>query len=196
MQRGIAIHQLAEQYLKGKISPIPDELANFEQEFKNLKKFNPNPEADWTITERGEQTYSQDWDNAWFRAKIDSHGYFGDERDEPNTLLIIDFKTGRPKEYVTQSEVYAWVSKIFYPEVEKVEVELWFLDHTGAEATGRAEFDFRKPNRWKELDKKWRERALKMLSDRKFPATPGKHCNYCPRRTDRGGTCGAWKHAA
>lgn len=201
IQRGTMIHMRAEAYLRGQTKGLPDELKQFSDEFKNLKRMGASPEREMVITEDEKPTRGDDWNNAWLRTKIDAQHYFAEE----DVLLLIDFKTGRydPKE--GQGELYACMSKFFPPQdseglplppAQNVEVELWFLDEGKPEKYSytRRELDVA----WK----KWRERADRFLADRTFSPKPNKKCDWCTYNSSKEmsdgtkGPCHAWKERA
>ena len=185
MERGIRIHALFEQLLKGKVTGMPDELKKLKKEILSLRKLGGNPEEPWTLTKDYEHTHPKDWDNAWLRAKLDAHHYWEDEAE----LLIVDLKTGRLKITQSQMDLYAAMSQFYYPDAEEITVELWFSDQGEIESQSR------------DLWKRWEKRANDMLSDRKFIPTVGPHCTRCPMRSsaklENGemGPCNEWKKA-
>lgn len=192
MVRGNKIHKLAEGFLKGTVTGTPKELAKFMPELKRLKRLGVTPEQSWNLTSTMEPCEWNDWDRVWVRAKIDAHHYFEDTRE----LVIVDFKTGRLNVVQAQMDLYAWMGPEFYPEVETITVELWFLDH------GETETQEYTPQDLTIIGKRWRKRADQLLSDREMEATPGWQCKRCAFRSDvtmmngKKGPCKAWKKAA
>lgn len=191
MERGIKIHKLAEEFLKGNIRGMPKELAKFTPELKRLQRLGVIPEAAWNITPTGESCNWNDWNRVWLRAKIDAHHYFEDTGE----LIVIDFKTGRYNVTKSQMDLYAWLGPYFYPDVQHIVVELWFLDHG---ETASEEYEL---SDIKHLNTKWRKRADGLLSARTFEGTPNWTCKRCPFRSDnvmlngKKGPCTAWKKA-
>ncbi len=192
MERGIAIHKLFEEKLKGNITGMPNELEKLKKEINLLANYGGNPEKDWTLTKDFEQTYPTDWSGAWLRAKLDAHAYFPEDEE----LTIIDLKTGQVNIAQSQMDLYAGMSQFYYPEAEKIRVELWFCDH------GEIEGQDYTPKEVRLLWKKWVKRATAMLSDRRWDPNPGTACNKyggCPMRSDRKlqdgspGPCNYWK---
>lgn len=188
-ERGIHHHHLLEQYLKGGIRGMPDELKNFKKEINEMKRLGARAEESWTLTKDLKQTHAKDWNNAWLRAKVDIHHFFEDD----GTLLIVDYKTGKIKPFTMQKELYAWMGTLYYPQAEKIEVELWFGDQN---ETDQEEYEAHKARNFR---RKWIKRAESMLSDRSFRPSPGSACNYCPYRSDttmpngEKGPCDDWK---
>ena len=194
MERGIRIHKLFEELLKGNITGMPDELKSLKKEILNLKKYGGSPEESWTLTKDLKHTHPTDWKGAWLRAKLDAHVYWEDHGE----LLIVDLKTGRFNIAQSQMDLYAAMAQFYYPELKSVRVELWFTDQ--GEIHGQ---DYT-PRQCKELWIRWTKRADKMLSDKKFAPNPGEACKKyggCPMRSDktlnngRPGPCKEWKKA-
>lgn len=194
MERGIHIHSLMEEKLKGNIQGMPDELEKIKKEMGNLVKAEAIPEAPWTLTEDFQKTHAKDWKGAWLRAKIDAHVYWEDDGE----LLIVDLKTGRFNIAQAQMDLYAAMSQFYYPEAESIRVELWFSDQ------GEIHGEDYSPKRSRDLWDKWVKRAKDMLSDRKWEPNPGPACKKyggCPMRSDkklidgRPGPCSFWKKA-
>src|ERR1700722_6270359 len=86
MDRGTAIHKMAENYAKGVSKKIPEELKNFTQKFTKLKKAKPIVEQEWAFDKMWKPT---DWfgPQAWLRVKMDA------SYKDQNTLYVIDHKT-------------------------------------------------------------------------------------------------------
>jgi len=177
-ERGDTVHKMAEAYLKGRTKGLPDELNNFKTEFTNLRKVAAKSEEEWCVTKDGKKTHGQDWNGVWLRAKVDAHATLDDD-----TILIIDFKTGRIKPDMAQLDLYAALSTLYY-DVENIEVEIWFLDHQGEDAIFSKTYTRREAEAlWRS---KWRERATRMLEDRTFKPKPSlASCKYCQYRSDK-----------
>jgi len=191
MERGIRIHSLLEEKLKGNVTGMPDDLAGFSKEINNLIRNDAIPEAPWTLTEDLRKTHPKDWKGAWLRAKIDAHIYFEDDGE----LLIVDLKTGRFNIAQAQMDLYAAMSQFYYPDAENIRVELWFSDQ------GEIHGEDYTPREAQDLWKRWVKRAKDMLSDRKWLPSPGPACKKyggCPMRSDkklvdgRSGPCKEW----
>jgi len=183
LERGIHIHKLAERYLLGDITGIPKELKFFDKEFRNLKKANPDPEKDVAVTRSWSPTTFDDWNNVWCRAKLDAVVQDG------KALHLIDFKTGRM--YGTnkdQIELYVPLAAAHYPDVETIEVELWYLDQDDMPPP----VEYTKKS-FPAIRKAWEKRVKPMMNDTEFPATPSEQaCKWCPYKTSEGGPCEEW----
>lgn len=184
-ERGIEIHKKGESYLKGLIPErtVPLEYVHFKYELKELRRLRAEPEAAWGVT-RTWKAADFFGKTVWGRGKIDAHVVID------TTLHLIDFKTGRryPK-HEEQAEVYALFGAAYYPKVEKVAAEFWYLDESHNEPL-KYEYTVKE---LKSFRTKWQKRADKMLTAKKFLPTPGDHCKRCHYASFKGGQCLAWK---
>lgn len=180
MDRGSAIHALAERYAKKELRALPDELALFKAEFTALRKQKVITEEQWAFTVNWEPAGWSDWNSAWLRVKMDC-AYV--DRDT-NRLQIIDHKTGRVNDaHKNQLSLYAVAGLIMFPDVQGVDAKLWYLDQ-GEEFTQgyeRGELPF--------LQKTWERTVKKMLTDKTFKPNPGPACRWCHFKKGNGGPC-------
>jgi len=177
MERGSAIHKLAENFAKGELRKLPPELKLFSEQFAELKKSRPMVEESWAFTDRWSPT---DWFafNAWLRVKTDAACLDGD------TLYVIDHKTGKKKDdHADQLSLYAVAGMLKYPAVRKVVSQLWYLD--SGEMTDQ-DFDV---SELPGLQKDWVAKTKAMLNDMRFSPKPGNHCRWCSFSKSKGGPC-------
>jgi hypothetical protein len=150
------------------------------------------PEQDWALTKKWTPTT---WKSrtVWLRGKCDVHLYDKDEKE----LIIIDFKTGRMyPDHKGQGELYAAMGTGFYPDLEHVHVEFWYLDQG---SVGESPFNYNRP----EVDRlkaRWIARGHAMMEEKDFNPRPTKQsCKWCPFRSDKQlpngepGPCDLWK---
>lgn len=183
MARGEKIHKEAEDYVKGTIKRLPKSLENFSDEFKELKKVKAITEGKWGLTLKWEPCDFFDWNNTWLRVVLDAH-----VKPESDYARVIDYKTG--KVYGTnadQLELYAVAGFAYYPDVKMLRTELWYLDQGLLLPDGDGGLFKRKDVA--KLQKKWRERVIPMLRDKKFVPRPGPHCFRCAYSKKKGGPC-------
>jgi len=195
LERGTALHELCEHYLRGMKRTIPKELDKIADTLKDYKKRGAIPEAEFA--------YDRDWNpvdwfakNAWVRIKADVVIPPIVDADDP-TVEIHDFKTGGEKklasgdfeDYYTQLELYALAGLLTYPLAQRVKTSLVFIDH-GKTIEHREEF---KRGDEKKIMKKWETRTKKMLADKAFKEKPGNACRWCHFRKSNeakgGGQC-------
>ena len=174
-ERGIKIHNLAEQYIKGELEEIPRELYLFWEGFQQLKeeydKGFVDVEEPWAFNLSWKKT---DWDgdDTWGRYIIDAF-----VKHEDNAK-IIDFKTGRFKGhnegYKNQCALYACCIFNRFPDLKTIDAELWYLDHHKI-----TRYSFKRTE-LETLQKDFHERGLKMTTDIEFKTTPSEFaCRFC-----------------
>lgn len=177
MERGSAIHKLAEDYLKGLRVQLPPELDRFKKDFAKLKKLKPVVEADWAFDTawKGVDWYAKD---AWCRIKTDAAVLV------KTVAQIIDHKTGKEKDdHKDQMSLYGIAGFLKFPKALIVKAKLWYLDQ-GVEA----EHEFNRAQ-LPALQESWQKKTHNMLIDTRFAPKPGYHCKWCFDSKDNGGTC-------
>jgi len=194
MERGSAIHKLAEDYALGKLPKLPVELKLFSEEFKRLKAEKVKVIEDqwtWSANWAGETAWN-DWKGAWLRVKLDA-AYLNTEY---NALVIIDHKTGKLREdnhaeYREQLELYGLSGLLKYPDVKVVSPRLWYLDAGAIYPNGEPhepEIEYTRADEPK-LKKIWLKRIEPMMKDKSFRPKQNQFCNWCHFRKSNGGPC-------
>lgn len=191
MERGTAVHKLAENYLKGVIRAVPTALKLMADQFKALKAQKlKSVEEDWAFTASWGETRWDDWTGCWLRVKVDA-SYIVPEH---SALVPIDFKTGRPREdknaeYEEQLELYSLGGLLKQPEIQVVSPRLWYVDHGVVHPDPEVrEIEYTRDD-VPALKKKWLARVKPMFNDRTFKPTPGDACRWCHFRKSNGGPC-------
>lgn len=166
--KGNRYHKLAEDYLRGVLRTLPDELSKFAESFEQLRGLDPFVEQEWGFTASWRQTgwMAQD---VWFRAKCDAAVVYPDGEAD-----IVDHKTG--KQYDTnedQIELFSLAAMSRFPEVRKVTARLWYLE-SGKEVV--REFD---ASQKQALRAKWEEKIQPMFADTRFSPRPNDKCRWC-----------------
>lgn len=180
-ERGTMIHAKGEHYLLGDIRGVPPEYKKFACELRAMKRAGVTPEEKWSLSNNWKPCEWEDYSRIWLRALTDVHHYDEDDCD----LSIIDFKTGRQyPSHKGQGELYATMGLSYYPELQNVSVEFWYLD---SGEVLNFDYDLKKVKSLKTL---WIKRSKLMLADRKFLATPSEDsCRWCPFKASKGGPC-------
>ena len=164
LTKGLAAHDIAENYLLGKIDDVPGVLNKFSKEFIKLRELNARPEEALTFNDKWE-LIPDGWNNpeAWLRMKLDAR----------IDNYIVDFKTGRHyDEHKHQARLYANTHMMRTGD-ESATVEFWYLK-TGEVRT--YEFD----NSTLEEDKAhWQDRVDVMMADKTFEPKKNDWCKYC-----------------
>jgi CRISPR/Cas system-associated exonuclease Cas4 (RecB family) len=190
MDRGSAIHKLAEDFTNLLIKKLPEELKAFKAEFMHLKKQGAIVEDNWGFDRAWEPCAWDDWTHCWLRVKLDAC-YLADD----GWLVVIDHKTGKVnEEHLLQLSLYALVGLIMFPDAKGVRTRLWYLDH-GIEVggptidgmvTGPGDYP---RSKMESLKAEWEKNVKAMFSDTKFAPRAGAKCRWCYFSKDKNGNC-------
>jgi RecB family exonuclease len=181
-ERGTRIHEAAERFIQGGVELIP-ELDAFKDELTELR----NKYAHGMVSLEGEWAVNREWApvawndrDAWARIKLDAF-----VRLSPTHAVVIDYKTGRKFgneiKHAEQTQLYQLAAFLRYPELEIIDVELWYTDQddlTHAKYTRQQGLRF---------FENFNRRGIEITSATEFPANPNmfscKWCPYGPRGT-------------
>lgn len=189
MARGAEIHDIAQAYLEGKGSRVPQPLAKFKDEVKRLRKFNKDGKAEiekmWGFTNKWELCEWDDWANCWVRIKTDVAHW-----EDDDLVVVTDWKTGKYRTdnldgYVAQLDLYALGALIKFGAA-RVQTRLLYLD-TGDTFDNDGKIYTQAD--LKGLMASWNKRVKPMLNDRKFAPKPNRFCGWCHFRAQNGGPC-------
>jgi hypothetical protein len=183
--RGTKIHNEAEQFIQTVGGPVPDSLIIFEEEFEYLRDIEATTEAQWAFTSKWTAV---DWfaKQCWLRVKTDAHYVEFDDDTDEETLVVIDFKTGKFRPgYEDQLDLYATAGLKLFPDINTVRIELWYLD------TGDLIEDTVNRKHLKKSVTAWEKRAARMLGETQWQATPHFGCRWCSFNAKKGGPCEA-----
>ncbi len=189
-QRGTEVHGIAEEFVAGKIDELPTRgngkiLIPFKPDLIQLRdEPTVKVEVDFTFTETWRKTHWRDWNDAWVRMKIDVL-----YRPEPGHVVLLDYKTGRKRDYAKQTEIYALGCFTAHKSAEKVTTEIWFLDHPNDD-DAITSFDFGREEMGT-LQAEWERRVKPMMEDTVYRPSPGNDCSWCPFSKKKGGPCEA-----
>lgn len=183
MERGSAIHKMAENVVASTKAKIPKELKLFATEFKALQKCKPQVEQQLAFNSKWKPA---EWfgKDAWCRIVVDAI-YASDETER---VTLIDHKTGKPKDWhPDQLSLYAIAGFALYPAAKEVSAELWYLD-SGPGAAQPVVYEAKEvPG----LKRQWAARVKPMLNDTEFKPTPSFQCSWCNFSKKKGGPCTA-----
>lgn len=182
--RGTAIHQLAEDFVGGKIKSLPPELRKFSDEFlalrERFKEKKVSLEGDWGFDRDWAVT---SWKDAWMRIKLDARVSLSKKHS-----VVVDYKTGKrfgnEVKHGEQVALYGLAELLREPDVEQVTVELWYLDIDDMVSTL-----FSREQLFRHLPQ-FEKRLKKMTTATEFPANPNVFsCKWCPYGPAKGGQC-------
>ena len=170
---GQRIHKLAEDYLNGKISSVPLELAYFASDYSDLREHG-SAFPGQVLVEHGGAVDAElnpvEWfsKDAWLRIRIDAAVIDGD------SAIVMDLKTGKQRDQDNeQLSLFALVTFLLFPQVNTVRTELWYCKakHVTASEFKRKDIDTMKA--------KWLAAPVAMLADTEFLPTPNPLCRWC-----------------
>jgi len=191
-KRGIRVHEVSDAFLRS-LGPTCAEMEHFLPEFMQLRRLHGmrkvHAEQTWAFTRDWRVTTWDDWDNCWMRIKVDAFAILRGTFEEPVEAIVIDYKTGKrwsnEAKHADQGQLYQLGALKRFPTLEKVHVEMWYLDQNemSDEKTYLRAQGLRFQARW--------ERRMKALTTETiFKPMPSKiACKWCPfRQKIHGGT--------
>jgi len=130
MLRGIEIHQICEQYLKGIVLELPESLQPWESLLDEMRE----GVSEGNVFPECELAFDKEWtrcawfgDTCWFRAKADVI-----IKEDETSYQIIDWKTGRQHgnefAHSQQLQYYAVALGMAYPDAEFIKGTIYYLD--------------------------------------------------------------------
>jgi len=176
-ERGTMIHSEIEEAIKGGLGLLSQEVIYLSpkiSEWKDLKAASELKfaiDSDWNPVE-----YTSD--TAMFRGIIDLYV----EKDDVSTVL--DFKTGKDRDYSDQVMVYASVILASKPHIQTVKLVIEFIDlkkSTEYAAVTRQQLN--------EMKVSLVDRLNTLKGDKIFAPNPSFLCKWCHYRKDNGGPC-------
>lgn len=182
MQRGSDIDKKTENFLKGLLPKLPEELKPFSKEFTALKKLKPFLQENWAFNSTWGRVgwFDKGPLGAWLRVKMDA----AVPTNKKKVAEVIDFKTGKIyPEHKLQVELYALSGFIVFPDAEVIKTNLWYTD------LGKEDPSTFTRDQMEGLKTTWMERIKIMMLDTRFPAKPGNHCSWCHFSKGKGGPC-------
>jgi RecB family exonuclease len=202
LDRGAAIHELAEKFLKGELPKLPKELQLFADDFKTIKKLREKHphrvviEDTWALRSDWSETVWNDWAGCWVRIKLDV-AHIVMENELP-VAIVTDYKTGkfRPDnhdDYIEQLDLYAlgallkWRDLI--PRGLTVRPRLVYLDVGVIYPRFETEAKIYSGADLKLLQKAWEKKVEPMMNDTEFAPRPSNLCRWCDYSASRGGPC-------
>lgn len=181
--RGTRIHEAAELFVTDPDIALIPELSKFSDRLKELRALYQEGkvliEQEWAI--------DSDWcptawnsNTAWNRAKLDVFVHISETEGR-----AIDYKTGKKYgnevKHMEQLQLYQLLSFMRFPDLEKITVELWYIDQ-GPEFNTTMTFTREQGLRFFES---FNNRGIAMTTCENFPPNPNiyscKWCMYGPK---------------
>lgn len=178
MARGSRLHTLCEEYVKGSLPHLPNDVRKIGVMLESFRLIKAHAEAVWLHDREWKPTPEP---TAWIKAIVDLHYFKGD------VLHIVDYKSGQAyPEHVDQLQFYGILGLEQYPEAKRVEYSAVYIDSGSVGAVG----GLIRPMaiKFKEM---WHNDAEKMYADTEFAPTPGAGCRWCSYHKKNNGPCKA-----
>lgn len=178
--RGNRIHDEAEQFIKGAVDALPNDLNHFSEEMWQARilyeQGRATAEEMWCYDDDWQPVAASDYEATRFRMKADLTVELG-----PTHRLCVDFKTGKrygnEVKHEKQKQTYAIGMFLRMPELTKVTTEVWYLDLPDEDVyasilTRKQAFV---------LLRGLKARNERMTSATIFPPSPNQYnCRWCP----------------
>lgn len=175
-ERGKMIHSEFENALVS-LNLVPAEHEYWQTYIAELIAKKTRSEVEFAVT--------RDWSvcgfkdsHAWLRGIYDAV-YFDGARAH-----VLDWKTGKERDYGDQLKLYATVILACYPEIEEVTTEICYIDLQKRQACPTY-----KRSQLGELKQWMADRMHKIENDSIFAPNPSFGCKWCHFRKDNGGPC-------
>jgi RecB family exonuclease len=182
--RGTAIHQMAEDFVRSKITTLPVELKHFRAELeamqRRFKAGEVSLEGEWGFDKNWAPAA---WKTAWLRMKADAVIFLSKSNG-----VVVDYKTGRrfgnEIKHGEQVQLYAIATFILYPKLDTIDVELWYID-----LDDMITQTYRRADALRYVQP-FEKRLMKMCTATEFPPNPNIYtCKWCPYNPAKGGQC-------
>jgi len=194
LDRGIRLHDLAEDYVEGKLMKIPTDLKPYQEHLDKLKILYKHGiielEKEYAFDADWNPCGYKDWDRCVYRGK-------GDVviRPDEHNVIVIDYKTGKKDgnevKHHEQCVEYGICEALMDPELQIFTLELWYFDQPLA-ADNPTSRTLTRTQLLRSFEN-MRNKHQKVLDEVLFPARPSRMaCYFCDYKA---GTVGKGKAA-
>lgn len=176
--RGTLAHAAMENYIKGELKQLPDEISFYQQFLDNIIAH-----SDCELVPELKLAVDKEWKPADFDGDYWWRGVLDLFLKHPQIVIVYDWKTGKVyDDHQDQREIYS-LGIFSHHDVDEVRAVHVYLDHK----LNRETIYHR--NMVPELREKWTGRVEKMLNDTDLIPSPGFYCRYCNFSRAKGGPC-------
>jgi hypothetical protein len=175
--RGTMIHTEIENILNGGLVIISDEVQYLLPKIETWIGLKAQSEMKFAV-DKDWKAVAYDDPTAWFRGVIDLY------IEQDNEATVLDFKTGKDRDYTDQVAVYAAVILATKPHIDAVNVGIEFIDlkkYRSYNTVIRGHLA--------DLQTTLSTRINQLQSDKIYAANPSGLCKFCHYRKDNGGPC-------
>jgi CRISPR/Cas system-associated exonuclease Cas4 (RecB family) len=175
-ERGKLIHSELEHAITG-IGILPQQHLYWLPYINELREKKTQCETEFAIKRNWTSCSFKDPDY-WIRGIYDAVYYNGTHAH------VLDWKSGKERDYGDQLKLYALIIMVCNPEIEKVTTEICYTDlekRTAYDTYIRSQLD--------ELKTWLSDRVAKIENDDIFAPKPDYGCRWCHFRKSNGGPC-------
>lgn len=178
--RGTKLHEALEAYFSGGLWPEDNNVLRPWKSFiYDLATLFPTPEEQVAVT--------RDWEPTGFEdPTANLRGAFDLSYQHEGTLFIIDWKSGQQyASHQDQAAMYAVLGRAIYPDVERVEASMVYLDIPKEFSTWRYDHTL-----LDEIMGSIEDQVCIVRSDEEYLPTPSQSgCKWCQLSWRNGGSC-------
>lgn len=179
--RGVDNHSIVENFLKGTIPDVSEELGFYRAFLTGLKSYEIYPEHKVSLTRQWTPTT---WGapDSWYRGVLDLKLIEKDIRAP--SAVVYDWKTGKIyPDHDDQKSLYALAVLSEQPTLLQVRtVHVYFDLNSNREKTFHRD-------QVPELRREWETRVQRLEQDPVYIPNPGWQCRYCSFSREKGGPC-------
>jgi CRISPR/Cas system-associated exonuclease Cas4 (RecB family) len=176
-ERGTMIHAEIENAIKGGLDLLSDEIMHLANSIKVWKENGAQSEMKFSIDKHW-NAIPYDDPMSMFRGVIDLY------LEHEDKAVVIDFKTGKDRDYSDQIRVYSAVILATKPHISEVKNIIEFIDLKKTK-----EYPTIKREDLSSLKSLMVGRILAPEKDNIFAPNPNQFCKWCHYRKDNGGPC-------
>lgn len=176
-ERGKMLHAEIESVLNGELGLLSEEISYLEDYLAKLRDNGATPEVPFAIDRNWQEVDFKDPD-AWLRGIIDLYATDGPK------ATILDWKSGKKRDYSDQVKVYATAVLSIHPSIQEIAPSIYFID-LKKEVTYSPIYSTDLPQLQREL----KERLDAIDNEKIFAPNPSTNCRWCHYRKENGGPC-------
>ena len=176
-ERGTLIHAEIENLIKGGLALVSAELEHLTISIQSWRDLNAQSELEFAFDKHWNAVDYKS-DSAIFRGIIDLY------MEHEDHAVVIDFKTGKERDYQDQVRVYSAAILATKPHINSVRNIIEFIDLKKAK-----EYTAIRRENLNELKSLLIGRLMAVELDTIYAPNPNQFCKWCHYRKDNGGPC-------
>lgn len=181
--RGVDQHKIIEEFIRGNIQQLPQELSFYHQFLTGLKEREIYPEHGIFLNDRWEPV-DKDSPELWYTGFLDLKVLVRGPDGEPVEAIIYDWKTGKIyDDHQDQRELYSVGVYAEHPTLQRVRAIHVYID------LNKSREQIYGPSEMLQLRRKWEDKVRFVEQDESFIANPSFMCRYCSFSRHKGGPC-------